>query len=224
MSLTILGASVSPFVRKVRIVLEEKGIPYKLEMVSPMQLPEGFRDISPLGRIPVLKDDEAPGDGALPDSSIICGYLERKYPTPALVPADPFAHARALWFEEYADTDFIASAGRGLFFPIVVNQLMGKAPDIELAQTTAREKLPPYLDYFEKNIKGREFFVGNDMTIADIAVASPFCNLKHAGYTLDVKRWPALSNFVERMHARPSFRKCYEEEKPVFHRPVVLAS
>lgn len=219
MALTVMGANVSPYVRKVRVVLEEKGIPYELKTVSPFNPPEGWRDISPLGRIPVLKDSDAPGDGTLADSSIICTYLERKYPKPQLMPADHYDHARALWIEEYADTDFISNAGRNVFFAIVLNPLLGKPADIETAKTTIREKLPAYFDYFEKNIKGRDWFVGKNMTIADISVASPFINLKHAGYTLDAKRWPALSAFVERMHARPSFKKCFEEEKPTFHKP-----
>jgi glutathione S-transferase len=60
MTLTVLGASVSPYVRKVRVVLEEKGIAYKLEPISPMQPPDWFREVSPLGRIPVLKDASHP--------------------------------------------------------------------------------------------------------------------------------------------------------------------
>ena len=54
MSLTLIGGSVSPFVRKVRVFCAEKNIAYDLEPVNPFAAPEGFRDISPLGRIPVL--------------------------------------------------------------------------------------------------------------------------------------------------------------------------
>lgn len=220
MSLTVLGASVSPYVRKVRVVLEEKGIPYKLEPISPFQPPEGWRDVSPLGRIPVLKDDSIPGGGTLPDSSVICSYLERKYPTPALMPSDPFEHARVLWFEEYADSDFIANGGRPIFFAIVINQLRKQPPDIAAAKDAAKTKLPPFLDYLDRNIEGREFYVGNTMTLADISVAAPFFNLKHAGYELDAKRWPSLAAFLGRMHSRASFEKLYAEEKPVFHKAV----
>jgi glutathione S-transferase len=136
------------------------------------------------------------------------------------MPADPFEHARALWFEEYADSDFITLAGRNIFLPIVLNQLRGKPADIAGAQSVAKEKLPPFLDYLDRSIAGREFYVGKKMTVADISIASPFINLKHAGYSLDAKRWPSLNEFVERLHARPSFKKLYEEEKPIFHKPV----
>ena len=58
--------------------------------------------ISPLKRIPVLRDTDRPEPNTLPNSSIICDYLEHKYPKPALYPADAFERAKALWYEEYA--------------------------------------------------------------------------------------------------------------------------
>src|SRR5215470_15151125 len=84
MSLVLLGGSVSPFVRKVRVVLGEKGLDYKHEQVNPFGPPPGWREISPLGRIPAFRD----GDKVINDSSVICQYLERRFPKPALYPAD----------------------------------------------------------------------------------------------------------------------------------------
>src|SRR5512143_38503 len=90
---TVYGANASPFVRKVRVVLTEKNIPYELEPVfpGPMAPPE-FRTLSPLNKIPAFRD----GDRTLADSSVICAYLERTHPTPALYPSDPYEYARAL--------------------------------------------------------------------------------------------------------------------------------
>jgi glutathione S-transferase len=76
MSLVVLGGSVSPFVRKVRVVLAEKGLDYEHEPVNPFAPPEGWREISPLGRIPAFKD----GDRVINDSSVICQYVERRFP------------------------------------------------------------------------------------------------------------------------------------------------
>ena len=85
MSLVVLGGGVSPFVRKVRVALAEKGLDYQHEQVNPFAPPPGYRDISPLGKIPAFKD----GDRSLCDSSVICAYLEKRFPTPALYPCDP---------------------------------------------------------------------------------------------------------------------------------------
>jgi glutathione S-transferase len=213
MSLTILGGNVSPFVRKVRVFCAEKGIAYDLQPVNPFSPPPGFRDISPLGRIPVLRD----GDKHLPDSSVICAYLERKHPKPALVPSDLDDYARTLWLEEYVDGGLIPKAGPNVFFPLVLKPLFtGQPVDETEPLRFAAEELPPYFEYLEKEIGDREFFVGDRLTLADITVATPFVNLRHAGVAPERKRFPKLRAFIDRMHGRPSFKACIEEESPVF--------
>ncbi len=93
MSLTLYGAPLSPFVRKVRLLLAEKGLDYQLEAIAPFGQPAWYREISPLGRIPALRD----GDLALADSSVICQYLEERYPEPPNLQGDaPPAAQRAL--------------------------------------------------------------------------------------------------------------------------------
>ena len=52
--------------------------------------------------------------------------------------------------------------------------------------------------------------------IADIAIASAFVNMRHAGVAPERKRWPKLRAFLERMHGRPSFKKLVDEETPIF--------
>jgi glutathione S-transferase len=65
--LTVVGVAPSPFVRKVRVFLAEKGIPYEMQIQAPFGQPPEFMKISPLGKVPVLRD----GDFTLPDSSAI---------------------------------------------------------------------------------------------------------------------------------------------------------
>ena len=213
MSLTVIGGNVSPFVRKVRVFCAEKGIEYTLEPLNPFAAPESFREISPQKKIPVLRD----GDRHLPDSSVICQYLERTHPKTPLYPEDPFAYGRALWIEEYMDSGFVPVAGAKCFFPLVMGPLMsGKEPDETEPLRVAAEELPRFFDYLEKELGDQEFFVGGRLTLADIAVASPFVNLRHAGIAPERKRWPRLRGFLDRMWGRPSFKACIEEETPVF--------
>ena len=86
----LLYARPSPFVRKVRAYLALKGIDYALEPVNPFDPPAGYRDISPLGKIPAWRDD----DVTLADSSVILLYLERRHPAPPLYPRDDAAWAQ----------------------------------------------------------------------------------------------------------------------------------
>ncbi len=213
MTITVHGAGLSPFVRKVRVALAEKGLEYKLDPISPFSPPPNFHDISPLKRIPVLRDESEGPDATLPDSSAICAYLERKHPNPSLYPSQPFAYGRALWLEEYADSDFIATIGGGLFRAVVVNMLMRKEPDHALAKETWEQKAPRFLEFFEKELGSHAHFVGDALSIADIAVASPFVNAAHAGFAPDPARYPNLARFLKAIHARPSFAACIDEER-----------
>jgi glutathione S-transferase len=213
MTITVYGAALSPFVRKVRVALAEKGLEYKHDPVSPFTPPDYFLEISPLKRIPVLRDDSEGPDATLADSSAICGYLEKKYPTPALYPAKPFDYGRTLWIEEYADSDFIATIGGGLFRAVVINKLMQREPDFAMANDTWETKAPRFLDYFEKELGSRDNFIGNTFTLADIAVASPFVNAAHAGFAPDPAKHPNLCRFLKATHARPSFAACIAQER-----------
>ncbi|MAU61931.1 glutathione S-transferase family protein [Parvibaculum sp.] len=212
MTLTVYGASLSPFVRKVRVFLAEKGEAYKLEQVNIFPPPDWFLEISPLKRIPVLRDENEGAEATLPDSSAICGYLEKKFPAPALYPADAFAFGKALWYEEYADSDLAGNVGMGTFRPMVVNRMMGREADRETAEKTMAEKLPRNFDYFEKEIGSKTYLVADSFSIADISLATHFVNLAHAGFRPDEKTWPNLTRYLAGILARPSFAACIEEE------------
>jgi len=217
MSLVVLGGSVSPFVRKVRVLLAEKGLDYEHEQVNPFAGPPGWRDISPLGKIPAFKD----GDRTLADSSVICAYLEKRFPTPALYPTDPYDYARALWFEEFMDGGVVPVVGPKVFFPLVLQPIFsgGQAPSAEveaLAKKTFEEDAAPLFAYLEKEIGDRDYFVGNQLTIADIAVASIMVNPWLAGFAPERKRFPKLRAFLDRMWSRPSFKKLIDADVPVF--------
>jgi glutathione S-transferase len=216
MSFKILGGNVSPFVRKCRVFFAEKNVPYTLEQISPFAPPAGWREKSPLGRIPVLEHDGR----YINDSSVICAYVEKLHPEPALFPKEPYEYARAAWFEEYMDGGVVAVAGGNVFRPIVLDPLLQQKPladaTIAAAEKVVSEQLSPLLAYLEAQLGGNQYFVGNRLTIADIAVASPFVNLRHAGFPPDAGNFPKLAAFVERMHARPSFKTCIEEERPLF--------
>lgn len=223
MSLVVLGGGVSPFVRKVRVVLAEKGLDYQHDQVNPFAPPEGYREISPLGKIPAFKD----GDRTLCDSSVICAYLEKRNPTPSLYPSDPYDYARALWLEEFMDGGVVPVIGPHIFLALVLKPLFsgGKPPEAgaeENAKKVWTEQAEPLFAYLEKQLGDDDFFVGNRLSIADITVASILVNSRHAGFAPARKRFPKLRAFLDRMWGRPSFKKLIEEDSPVFGKRAAL--
>ena len=206
---TVFGASPSPFVRKVRVALAEKDVPYDLVPVFPGAADADYRKMSPLGKIPAFKD----GEHTLCDSSVICAYVERVHPTPALYPADPYEYARALWFEEYGDSALVGVFGPKIFFEkVVAPAFFKRATNQDVVDKAVAEEVPPLCAYLEGQLAG-EFLVGDRLSIGDLGIASPFVNLRHAGYGVDAARFPKLAAYVERMLARPSFASCLPDER-----------
>jgi len=207
---TVYGANISPFVRKVRVFLAEKNIPYKLEPVNPFTAGPDYKKISPLGRIPAFQD----GNVTLADSSVICAYVERTNPQLALYPSAPADYAQALWFEEYGDGGLAPVVGPKIFRQRVVMPLLFKQPGDEAsAQKAVAEELPPLFDYLESQLTDGAALVRGQFSIADIGIATQFVNLRHAGVDVDAQRWPKLARYISSIHARPSFKAVIDEEE-----------
>jgi glutathione S-transferase len=212
MAMVLHGVSGSPFVRKVIVVLAEKGISHERRDVIPLNVGPEYRKISPLGKIPALEHDGR----AVADSSVICAYLERVQPTPALYPADPYDYARALWFEEYGDTALVQVAGPKIFFKrFVAPRFLNQTFDEAEIQKSIDDELPPLFDYLESQLTG-PFFAGKTFSIGDIGIATQFANLRHVGVGVDAGRWPKLARWLAATHERPSFREIMEAERAAF--------
>jgi glutathione S-transferase len=203
----LIGVSLSPFVRKAAVVLNIKGIGYEQDPVMPGGSGPDFKALSPLGKIPVLID----GDLTLADSSVICEYLDEKYPEPSVMPQGPEDRARARFLEEYADSKFIEVAAIFFIENFVNPNMLGKEPDSARLAEAENELLPPHLDYLESQVPPEGYLFGN-ICIADIAVASPVFQAAYGGYTLDATRWPRLSAFVQRVAEHPAVAKVKADE------------
>jgi glutathione S-transferase len=198
----LYGSSLSPFVRKVIAFAAEKGLALDVQPTGMADQNPEFRAASPFGKIPGFAD----GDYRLSDSSAICHYLDAKHPETRLIPEAAEARGKVVWFDEFADT-ILFGCGQKMFFNRVVAPCFLKRPgDQALADTAERDELPPILDYLEGVVPdGEGFLVGDALTLADIAVASPFANLLHLGIEADADRYPRTRAFVDRMLARPGF-------------------
>lgn len=209
MSLTVYGAALSPFVRKVRVALREKNLPYEHIHIDPARKPEYFHAMSPLGRIPVLKD----GELVLVDSGVICTYLDAQHPQTPLRPTDPAALAHVLWFEKFADYELAPLMTFTVFRQRVLASLRGGKPDEDAVKIALTEKLPPLLDYLEKQVAKVDYIANNTFSIADIAMAVQVNNLGYGGETLDSKRWPEFARYIEGIQQRQSIKPLVEEER-----------
>jgi glutathione S-transferase len=199
----LYGSSLSPYVRKVLAVAGEKGIELDLQPTGfPNQTPE-YLEASPFKKMPALRD----GDFTLADSSAIIHYLE------ALIPSEPELRGKTIWFEEFADTILVSCGGKIFFNRIVAPRFMGRPGDLEAAEAAELNDLPPILDYLEKVVPDDGgYLVGDKLTLADLAVAGPFANFRHADTKIDPARYPRTVAYVDRILARPSLAQWVERE------------
>ncbi|WP_137886818.1 glutathione S-transferase family protein [Pseudomonas sp. 2FE] len=201
MSLTVYGAPLSPFVRKLRLFLAEKGLDYQLEIITPFGQPAWYRELSPLGRIPALKD----GNFTLADSSVICQYLEDKHANlPPLYGHDAEQRAQVRWLEKYADYELAPLTTFAIFRNRALKPTMGQLCDEAAVHTALNDKLPTHFDYLEKTLGSAAYFVGEALSVADLAFACQLINMEHGGEQLDAQRWPGLTALYARIKARES--------------------
>lgn len=204
----ILGTHVSPFARKVLVALRLKGIDFELDPLVPFLGSDAFDALSPLRRIPVLID----GDLVLNDSTVICEYLDEAYPGVPLMPRSPVDRARARWIEEYADTRLADLMVWRLFFERRVKPAVYKEPtDEALVERTIAHDLPVAMDWLERQAPADGFLFGEQVSTADIAVASVVRNAIIGGWTPD--RWPRTRDWVARVWDVPAFAESIRAEQ-----------
>jgi len=211
----IIGSFLSPYVRKVLVCLDAKGLAYEIDPIIPFFGDERFSQLSPIRRIPVFTDDRV----TLCDSSVICQYLEDRYPEPALYPADIAARARARWLEEFADTRMGEVFIWGLFNQVAINPFVfGQPTDQAAVDRILAVDVPHVLDYLEGEVPAAGFLCG-ELSIADIAVAAFFRNAAFARFRVDAQRWPRTAAFVDRVLGLDAFRRLAPIEDRMIRTP-----
>ncbi len=210
--LKIYGVPLSPFVRKVHWALTYKGVEFEAVPTMPGDESAEFRARSPLGKIPALQHD----DFSVPDSSIILRYLDAEFPEKPIYPADSRACATACWLEEFADTKL--AEGCSVFFrerflnPNMFNQPTDDALVAE-AETTL---MPPLLAYLESVVAVDGYFMGDTLSVADLAITSAFCNAQYGGFEVDATGYPKLAAYLTRAMASDMVKDQLAKEQVLF--------
>lgn len=196
----LYGASASPFVRKAMLAHAYKDVSYELKMTPPGSNDGEFRQASPSGKIPGYKTDDGT---AFADSSVIIAYLERTSSKHNLYPENASYYAQALWFEEWSDSELMPATG-ALYFQRVLGPIFfKKATEPKRVEEILTELIPKVLDLLEARVSDKEWLIGNDFSVADIAVGSCLISLQLADYQIEQSRWPKLYSYNERFLALP---------------------
>ena len=82
-------------------------------------------------------------------------------------------------------------------------KVLKQEPDEALIEKIINKQLPPMLDYLESQVPRGGFLFGDNITLADVSLLSPFVNAGYAGFAVDPSRWPVLSAFMEQVRSQP---------------------
>jgi glutathione S-transferase len=191
---------LSPYVRKVKICMLEKGLAFERKTLAQADFESaGFTEKSPRREVPALVD----GDLTIVDSTIICEYLEERYPDPPLYPKSPAERARVRMLEEIADTSLEAAVW-GLFEVRFFGRATGELADKLLAAGT--RVIERELDRIEKELQSRPFLTGDTFGIADAAYTPHVAGAALFGVKGGPSR-PKLGDWVKRVRGRPSVQR-----------------
>jgi len=190
----------APVSRSVRIywLLEELGVPYRLEVVT-FQIPKmPFSQHTPLGKVPVLED----GDVVMLESGAILEYLIERYGQGKLAPAvgSPQRAAYLQWLH-FAEATLFPPLGE------IVRHTLFK-PEAERIQAVvedARARAEATLDVVERHFAGKEYLLGPDFSGADVMMGFTLLAAKRLRVLGD--RYPNLEAYLARLQARPALQK-----------------
>ncbi|HEY6878162.1 MAG TPA: glutathione S-transferase family protein [Polyangiales bacterium] len=190
----------SNFSRRVRMQLLEKNVTIEEHLVkleAREHKSEAFLKLNPYGRVPVLDDDGF----VLYESSAITEYLEHVYPTPSLLPQDPKLRALVSMHVKLCDLEVGTQAPTLIFPRRFFPRERWNLPE----QEHARQRIHAHLAIVSQQLGDREFLVGDQFTLADIAycLITPFISLLELEPAANVAAWFA------RLEARPSAKATF---------------
>ncbi len=188
--ITLFDNAFSPFARKVRMVLEHKGIPFDaIDGLTPAGH-ERLAALNPRVEVPVLVD----GDLVVVNSPHVVAYLEHRHPERPVYPADPAVRVAALAWERLADTlvDAITHdvSNGGFGFP-------GDSRPPGLLDAACEDLAPIYAD-LERTLAGRDFLCG-DLSIADLALFPHLTAVRFLDVAFDGATHPRLLAWYKRL-------------------------
>lgn len=208
--------------RSLRIVwmLEELGVEYRIKHYKrdskTMLAPAELREIHPLGKSPVITDD----DTVVAESGAIIEYLANRYGAPQwVIPASDPRWLQERYWLHYAEGSLMPLLVMKLIFSHIPRSPMpffvkpvAKGISGKVIGSFINPQLRTQLDVINQHLSEHTWFTGNELSSADIMMSFP---LQAASARADIDALPAIKRFLEQMEARPAYRRAVESAGPL---------
>ncbi|ATI40689.1 glutathione S-transferase [Pacificitalea manganoxidans] len=205
---------LSPFCRKVRLVLAEKKIEVELVEERYWEQDADFLRRNPAGKVPVLKLNGM----FLAESQAICEYLDEVEPTPPLMPRNPEERYEVRRLCGWFDDKFHNEVTRNLLYERVNKKITGQGyPESRNVKAGSRA-VKVHLDYLHWLLDQRRWLAGDAMTLADFAAAAHLSALDYIS-DVDWNRSANVKDWYAKIKSRPAFRNILADQVPGFPPP-----
>ena len=191
LAMTLYSSDSDPYCHMVRIVLAEKGINYESHDVDVEDTPEDLKDLNPYNEVPTLVDR----DLVLYGHQVIMEYLDERFPHPPLMPVDPVSRARNRLMLKRIERDWYTLSNK------IANGI-----DVENTRKELADSLLTVAPIFEQ----KKFFMSDDFTVMDCAIAPLLWRLQHYGVELPSSAG-ALITYAANVFNREAFKESLTE-------------
>jgi glutathione S-transferase len=212
--LRLYHVPLSPFCRKVRLVLAEKKMDVELIEERYWEQSTEFLRRNPAGKVPILRHQGA----LLTESTPICEYIEELNPEPSLIPKNAETRYEMRRLVSWFDDKFHHEVTSNLLYERVNKKVSGQGfPDSKNIKEGAR-KIKYHLDYMAWLLEHRRWLAGDTMTLADFAAAAHLSSLDYIS-DVDWNRSSVLKDWYAKIKSRPAFRNILSDQVSGFPPP-----
>ena len=209
---------LSPFCRKVRLVLAEKRIEVELVEERYWEQDPEFLRRNPAGKVPVLRA----GGRTMSESTAICEWIEETVPEPPLMPRSPEARYEVRRIVAWFDDKFHRDVTSKLLYERVNKKIMKAGYPDSIAVKAGAKAIKYHLDYMGWLLDQRRWLAGDALTLADFAAAAHLSALDYIS-DVDWNRSEAVRTWYAKIKSRPAFRTLLADQVPGFPPPAHYA-
>ncbi|WP_297370524.1 glutathione S-transferase family protein [Acidocella sp.] len=199
---------LSPYSRKVRLVLSEKRLPFELKVEKVWERSPGYLELNPACTVPTLVDSNGL---VVPDSRVICEYLEEAYPDVALLSHEFEERVETRRLVAWFDEKFFSEVTRHLLWEKTMKQALKLGPPDANALRAGYANLKQHLVYIGWLAEHRRWLAGDNLSLADFAAAAQLSALDYLG-DVDWSASQGARDWYAKIKSRPSFRAILQDK------------
>jgi glutathione S-transferase len=201
---------LSPLSRKVRLILQEKGLDFTMKVEKAWERRPEFLALNPAGEVPVLIE---PDGTVLCDAGAISEFLDETYKDKLLIGLNPVDRAETRRLAAWFDGKMNREVSESLIFEKVMKRLLAVGQPDSSAIRAAKANLAYHLDYISYLAERRRWLAGDHFSVADISAAAHLSALDYLGDVPWDEHEPA-KDWYARIKSRPSFRPLLGDHLP----------